>query len=118
MGLPVEVASRPARLRSSSAVVATLRRGRRRSGAFASVHARDNDVPFTRLGVMASRKVGSAVQRNRAKRLLREAAGDLHWREGFDVVLVARPDCASASYQEVREDVARLGRSLELIDGT
>ena len=46
-----------------------------------------------RAGFTATRKIGGAVVRNRAKRRLREAARitlPLHGREGFDYVFIAR----------------------------
>jgi ribonuclease P protein component len=47
-----------------------------------------------RLGVSVGRKLGGAVERNRVKRLLREAfwASAGHLAEGHDFVIVARPD--------------------------
>ncbi len=48
-----------------------------------------------RVGFTASRKIGNAVIRNRAKRRLREIARavlPLHGRPGWDYVLVARPE--------------------------
>lgn len=46
----------------------------------------------TRLGITASRKVGSAVVRNRMKRLIREAfrATRQLWEEDIDVVVIVR----------------------------
>lgn len=48
---------------------------------------------FTRLGVVASKRVGGAVERNRSKRLIREVFR-LHYADfphAADVVVVARP---------------------------
>ena len=55
-----------------------------------------------RLGVSVGRRVGGAVERNRMKRLLREAfwehAGDLPG--GHDFVIVARPEAAALAEAE------------------
>jgi ribonuclease P protein component len=55
------------------------------------IYARD-DVSGARLGIIASRKVGNAVVRNRAKRLVREAfrATRALWPDDVDVVVVVR----------------------------
>lgn len=65
--------------------------------------------------MIASKKVGDAVRRNRAKRLLREAARRVPWTAGLDVVLVARPGCAGSDLEHVRREVLGCARELGLV---
>jgi ribonuclease P protein component len=63
------------------------------------------DQPRVKVGVAAGRTVGTAVTRNRAKRLLREAMRSLipNIASGFDLILIARPGLASATLEETRQ---------------
>jgi ribonuclease P protein component len=57
------------------------------------VYALPNDLGHPRLGLSTSRKVGTAVRRNRIRRLLREAFRHLQHDlpGGYDILIVVRP---------------------------
>ena len=72
-----------------------------------------------RLGVVASRRVGNAVARARAKRRLREAfRRHRHCiRDERDVVLVARHSILRAQWDNIESDLLRALRKAGLISG-
>jgi ribonuclease P protein component len=81
----------------------------------ANVAPRSADLQ-TRLGVVTSKKIGGAVARSRARRLLRESYR-LHQRElacPVDLVLIARPSIARVGFAQVERDFLRVLRQARL----
>ena len=76
-----------------------------RSGAQGAV-----DHPRVKVGVAAGRTVGTAVHRNRAKRLLREAMRSLipSISSNLDLILIARPGLVTATLEETRRALLTL----------
>jgi ribonuclease P protein component len=70
-----------------------------------------NGGATARLGVAATRKLGSAVERNRAKRLAREVFRRHKVAAGLDIVIVPRREMLDAPFSSVEADyVATLDR--------
>jgi len=88
-----------------------------------ALNRENNDQPrvrAVRVGVAAGKSVGTAVYRNRAKRLLREALRTLlpsiaSVAYSSDLILIARPALAYASLTDVREALLTLLQRAKLI---
>lgn len=76
-----------------------------------------SDQPRVRVGIAAGKTVGTAVTRNRTKRLLREAMRTLipNIASGLDLILVARPKLASATLEETQHALQNLLQRAQIV---
>lgn len=63
-----------------------------------------NAIGVGRLGIAATRKIGGSVQRNRAKRLIREVFRRNKIAPGFDVVVIPKRDLLNATLSALEAD--------------
>lgn len=104
-------------IRSSTEVEEVFREGSRVSHPLVIALIRktpERRGPQGRVAFIAGKRLGGAVTRNRAKRVLRSAArrAGAPWT-GVDTVLIARPETAVSSEKQLDEALVRLGERIE-----
>jgi len=92
-------------------------KGRTAVSGSAVVYYRQNNLHENRLGLTSTKKIGCAVKRNRARRVIREAYRLLEDRlkVGYDIVIVARTKATSVTMFAVKSDLERAFRTAGLI---
>ena len=108
---------RAARIKQGRDFAGVRREGQRLAGGCLIANWRQRAGAESRLGVITSGKIGGAVARNRARRLLRESFR-LHQHElvhPLDLVLVARPSIAGKALAEVEKDLLTTLRKTGLL---
>lgn len=89
-----------------------------RRGLIVQARARDIDEPSktpVRYGLTASKKIGNAVARNRARRRLRAVAQEilpLEGQAGFDYVMIGRVHTALRPWSRLKSDLRSALRAL------
>lgn len=106
------------RLRSSADIERVRREGRSYAHPLVVVIAANalEDTFESRTAVVAGRRIGGAVVRNRAKRLLREAVRREGIKPGWDVMLVARSAIVGARLSDVQTAVHLMLKRAELLN--
>lgn len=112
---------RDVRLRTRMEFVAVQERGRRVATRFVTLLGLPNDRGRDRLGLIASRRLGGAVTRNRAKRRLRELfrleEPDIvaEGQRALDIVAIPRRELADAPFDQLRADFRAALRKLRVV---
>lgn len=109
---PAESLSRCGKLRIESEFQRLRVEGQPWSGRLVVIRVLANQHDEVRLGIVASKRLGNAVKRNRARRLIREAMRRLcpRLRPGWDVVVIARAPILAVSMPQVEIDLEHLLR--------
>lgn len=87
-------------------------RGIRLRGRLMTCFALPNDLEIARLGISATQKLGNAVCRNRAKRLIRELFRSRNPLKGIDLVVIPRRELLDAPWPVLK---AEYGAALDRI---
>jgi ribonuclease P protein component len=83
-------------------------RGVRTHGRYLTMFTLSNNLPVGRLGIAATKKLGGAVERNRAKRLIREVFRRNKLAPGFDIVVIPKRELLDASLTVLEAEYRKL----------
>ncbi len=101
---PLNLMLRREVLRKKSDFDSLYNKGKSVGERYIVVFYRNNGLSYNRKAFLASKKVGKSVQRNRARRLMKESfrqlSGDCN--KGFDIIFIARNTIDGKKEQEVR----------------
>jgi ribonuclease P protein component len=112
-GLP-----RRARITASEEIRTLFRRGKRSKTRHLDAFVSPSPAPFCRLGIVVPKHKRIIVERNLVKRRLRELGRTVllpglgNHGAALDVLLRARPEAYTASFAELRDEVAALTEEL------
>ncbi len=97
------------RIRKKKDFLVLYKKGYRYKGKYFNLISLPSALPYSRAGVVASRKVGNAVARNRAKRRMRELfrSNKGLFQYPVDILLVASVALVRAEWSELQEEYFR-----------
>ena len=94
-------------LRGKSDFAAIYNRGKSVGEKYVVLFVKKNGLPYNRIAFLASKKVGNSVERNRAKRLMKESYRAIRETvaEGYDLLFIARRTIRDLKLADVKPSV-------------
>jgi ribonuclease P protein component len=81
---------------------------KKRVGRLCIIFSLPNELGRKRLGIIASKKIGNAVARNRAKRIIREIFRQIKHRiePALDIVIISGKDVVKLPYRVIEKELS------------
>jgi len=99
---------RQERIRRHAEFQQIYKKGARIRSRYSTIFIQPNALAIGRLGIAATKKLGGAVQRNRAKRLIREVFRRNKLAAGYDVIVIPTREWLDASLTVLEADYRNL----------
>jgi len=76
-----------------------------------------NELQYNRIAFLASKKVGKSVERNRARRLMKESYGAIkdNLAKGYDIIFVARKTICGLKCDDVKKSIEAAAKRTGLL---
>ena len=94
------------------------KKGKSYANKYLVMYVLENKENENRLGISVSKKVGNSVVRHRITRLIRESyrIKKDKFRNGYDIVIIARTNAHEKSYSEMESALLHLGKLHNIIE--
>ncbi len=88
------------------------KKGKSYANKYLVMYIVENNLDRNRIGISVSKKVGNSVIRHRLKRLIKESyrLNESVFKNGFDIVVVARTTAKDRTYRDIESALLHLGK--------
>lgn len=90
-----------------------FKKGKTKAGKLVFLKILKNNLNNNRFGIIVGKKISKkAVVRNKIKRRLREIIRQANVKLGFDIVIITKPEIINKNYQEIKNELENLFKTL------